>query len=742
MMKTENYIKWLIFAFLSLFLVACKPTADFIYTPSAPSTGEVVKFDASKSSVYKAKEGNAISVYAWDFGDGSQGTGQTTEHTYTIAGKYVVKLSVTDLAGQTSATTQKITVKQGVAVTQKVSALIQSSDGTLLPNAKVTIQGQTATTDQNGQANLNLTLAQNTTKVVVTFEKDGFITQSILVDIKDLNSVQASLRAVKDTLLISHIEDAQTISAMSLGATITFAENSFVIESTGVTAKGQVIVKVTPWDITGTDLNAMPANGFARDAKGNIVQLISAGMITAEFFDAQGNKLQLATGKTADIKMDLPFTSLQNKPLGIDSVIPMWHFSEIDGLWIEEGTGKVVAEKDSKTGLAVQATVKHFSTWNWDQPVYLNEGGSAFVKCISGDIPIRCDIRFTIQYKDNSRLAFKLNGGISESGLMFSDNIGLPKNDQISKVDWTATNGLLQGVASSGTNGDQVTIQLGAPKSKNFIRCRLPDHTFSDCSVINDEQEYKSISKEGGTVISGSNGTSKKWTASSYVVQGSQVVIYQGTATSGAFDDVIIDLTTKSIPYLIQCKLADGSSVGCDVKADNNITLYARASGQVYYLDGEVNLNWNANSLPSQENGVWVQYSGNTFKVNGNKIEIQLSQKTIIGNSVKNLQLKCSVGIEACSVRVFIIPAALLDEWFKGNYDPNLPLSFDRKINMDENETVAIVLPNVNPQDFIVFDSMSGDYSSTRTPGIPNELLSENQVIEIPWDYSLYQMPE
>lgn len=62
-MNTTHF-KWLVFAFLSLFLVACKPTANFIYSPSAPSTGEVVKFDASKTTVYKADEGNAIAVYA------------------------------------------------------------------------------------------------------------------------------------------------------------------------------------------------------------------------------------------------------------------------------------------------------------------------------------------------------------------------------------------------------------------------------------------------------------------------------------------------------------------------------------------------------------------------------------------------------------------------------------------------------------------------------------------------------
>ena len=103
----KNYIKWVLLAFIGLFLVACKPTAKFEYSPVAPSTGEIVKFDAMKSTVYKAKEGNAIRTYAWNFGDGTQGTGATVEHTYTQVGQYTVTLNVTDLAGQTSSTTQK-----------------------------------------------------------------------------------------------------------------------------------------------------------------------------------------------------------------------------------------------------------------------------------------------------------------------------------------------------------------------------------------------------------------------------------------------------------------------------------------------------------------------------------------------------------------------------------------------------------------------------------------------------------
>ena len=99
----------------------------------------------------------------------------------------------------------------------------------------------------------------------------------------------------------------------------------------------------------------MPGNGRARDASGNLVDLISAGMMTVDFFDAAGNKLQVATGKTATIQMDLPqgTASIGGTAMVVGAAIPLWHFDEAQGLWIEEGTGSVVV---TATGLAVQAT--------------------------------------------------------------------------------------------------------------------------------------------------------------------------------------------------------------------------------------------------------------------------------------------------------------------------------------------------------------------------------------------------
>jgi PKD repeat protein len=63
-------------------------------------------FDGSDSSVARAD----ISDYAWDFGDGNQGSGKTADHTYTDSGTYQVKLTVTSSKGKKASVTHAVEV--------------------------------------------------------------------------------------------------------------------------------------------------------------------------------------------------------------------------------------------------------------------------------------------------------------------------------------------------------------------------------------------------------------------------------------------------------------------------------------------------------------------------------------------------------------------------------------------------------------------------------------------------------
>ncbi len=50
----------------------------------------------------KAATGHNIVDYAWDFGDGTSGSGVTVQHTFTLPQGYNVTLVVTDDIGRTT----------------------------------------------------------------------------------------------------------------------------------------------------------------------------------------------------------------------------------------------------------------------------------------------------------------------------------------------------------------------------------------------------------------------------------------------------------------------------------------------------------------------------------------------------------------------------------------------------------------------------------------------------------------
>ena len=75
------------------------PTASFTFT----CTNRACSFDAHASS-----DDVSIVSYAWDFGDGTTGSGVTASHTYTNAGNYTVTLTVTDNVGATGSTSASL----------------------------------------------------------------------------------------------------------------------------------------------------------------------------------------------------------------------------------------------------------------------------------------------------------------------------------------------------------------------------------------------------------------------------------------------------------------------------------------------------------------------------------------------------------------------------------------------------------------------------------------------------------
>ncbi len=84
-----------------------------VYSPAAV-TAPTASFTVSCTDLTCAFDGSGstggVTGYAWDFGDGSAGSGVTVSHTFGSAGSYQVKLTVTGQGGLTGSLTKQVTV--------------------------------------------------------------------------------------------------------------------------------------------------------------------------------------------------------------------------------------------------------------------------------------------------------------------------------------------------------------------------------------------------------------------------------------------------------------------------------------------------------------------------------------------------------------------------------------------------------------------------------------------------------
>ena len=84
--------------YTALVVVYGKPTANFTYTvPAVRCKPLTVPFISTSSGPA------AIASYTWNFGDGGQGSGSPTNHTYILQGSFFATLLVTDVNGCVSA---------------------------------------------------------------------------------------------------------------------------------------------------------------------------------------------------------------------------------------------------------------------------------------------------------------------------------------------------------------------------------------------------------------------------------------------------------------------------------------------------------------------------------------------------------------------------------------------------------------------------------------------------------------
>lgn len=147
-----------------------------------------------------------------------------------------------------------------------------------------------------------------------------------------------------------------TISTTN-GATITLPASGVVLASNSSAYTGTVNIAthwLDPSDMQKTSLT-MPGDLTGVDSAGHLNVLQTFGMLAVELTGNSGELLQIAPGKKALLHFPLP-SSLQSIA---PSYIPLWHFDETKGVWVQEGHAV-------KNGNSYDGEVSHFSYWNCD----------------------------------------------------------------------------------------------------------------------------------------------------------------------------------------------------------------------------------------------------------------------------------------------------------------------------------------------------------------------------------------
>jgi len=137
---------------------------------------------------------------------------------------------------------------------------------------------------------------------------------------------------------------------------VSIEANSFV-DANGEFVTGQITSELFIIDPTN-DIDLMPGEMITASATDPSaeVPIESFGAITATFTTEAGETVQLAEGKTAEIRIPV---SGENPP----ATIPLYYYDNIDGIWVEEGTAALTNIEGTNYYVG---NVSHFTTWNAD----------------------------------------------------------------------------------------------------------------------------------------------------------------------------------------------------------------------------------------------------------------------------------------------------------------------------------------------------------------------------------------
>lgn len=230
-------------------------------------------------------------------------------------------------------------------------------------------------TDADGNVVFDIPVAVGNMNLRLTADLYGDqITPLLIVDGADSGALEITMiqRVVANSQLAG--EGWEVNIGSSFDPVVSWADDSFVTASGELVRDDEISLMYTTVDVSNqAELEAFPGSFMGTDLDGsNSTSIASLGTSEYVFVNRlTGAELQLADGASAIISLPLYIDTRPdtNELIVINSMIPIWSLNESTGVWIQETMGTVVTSNSSPTGMAVEATVMHFSWWNIDVPI-------------------------------------------------------------------------------------------------------------------------------------------------------------------------------------------------------------------------------------------------------------------------------------------------------------------------------------------------------------------------------------
>lgn len=228
-----------------------------------------------------------------------------------------------------------------------------------LAGVLVSVGSKSTTTDSNGKfVLLDVNIGSH---VRVNFAKEGYAETQKVVKVE--KGKTSYVLAVLRKYIFKNFASTAGVSLNDGSASVVIPEDALVSENGAFL--GNVLAKYRYFDpMDVNNVNAFPGGFSGVQTDGSETMFESYGFVYVSLSDAANpnTKLNLAPGKKAQIRAYIPHTLQANAP----DIMPMWFYDDQVGKWYEEGFA-------TRQGDYYETEVSHFSYWNFDDPVSLDQ---------------------------------------------------------------------------------------------------------------------------------------------------------------------------------------------------------------------------------------------------------------------------------------------------------------------------------------------------------------------------------